>query len=268
MLLELIRLKRHLIPAYGRQISIEGITTQELEFEAEFADEIEPLLVALYEAALPSINNQLPEDQESITAVLMGILLGSAAAVALLTFLKEMLLRAYNLGGTLALIEMGLGDLEFDLIDQGIINQIDDYAEQVLETLVITTAGDLAKQVENGRSNGLTIAAIVAGLGGFIALRSAWRANLIAQNESVSGSRWGMEDTYRRNNVLEVEFRTQGDDRVDDGDPFGPCVVREGQRYPVNNIPAGSRIPLHFGCRCYFIPVLNGWVIPDVVWLG
>lgn len=264
-LLRFIRDARRVPRRYGRSISNEGVTLEEIAFEADFADQVEPLLVDLYETAVAGINEPLPADEESLAAQLFGLIIGSAAALALLALLREMLLKAYEIGGAMALAEMGI-DGEFALTDQSTIDRINAYASEVLETLAVTTANDVAKQVDNGRKNGLGMAAILAVLATFIELRAAFRAFLIAQNESVSGSRWGMEDAYRRNGIIEVEFNTQRDGNVDNGDPLGPCAIQDGRIFDIWNIP--QEIPLHFGCRCYYVPILLGWTLPIVVWRG
>lgn len=258
---------RHMPVTYGRKISEQGVTVQEAEFEADFADGIEPLLVGLYEAGLGSVSSQLPQDETEMVDIFVRAITGTAAAAALLAFLRKYLLSAYNIGGGLSLLELGI-DGEFSLIDQGVIDQINAYADELLAQLIATTANDLAAQVKKGRDNGLGIAAILVVITDFLVLRTIHRANVIAMNETVTGTRWGMIDAYRRNGILFVEFNTQRDGNVDNGDPLGPCVVQDGMVFEINNIPPGARIPIHIGCRCYYKNADTDWIMPTVIWFG
>ncbi len=81
-------------------------------------------------------------------------------------------------------------------------------------------------------------------------------------------TRLGMWWAYKMNGVLRIEFRTQRDGRVDNGDPLGPCNVQDGNVYDVDNVPEAGLIPIHFGCRCFYLMIREGWSKPRKWWRG
>ena len=37
---------------------------------------------------------------------------------------------------------------------------------------------------------------------------------------------------------------------------------------PMRGIPSAGLIPLHPRCRCWYSPLMDGWVKPAVIWTG
>lgn len=240
------------------------ITPDEIAYESAFSEAVNASLTALYEEGV-SLLPQAPENASTseLEAFLYALLLISVPSQQLLLMLQEFLLDGFELGGEMALGDLGL-DPDFELSNQGLIDQINSYAGELRNQLVLTTASDIAGQVEKHKENGISDWVLI----GMLILswaftRAIVRAGWVAINEGVWATRFAAVETYRRNGVQQVMFLTQRDERVDD-----ECWQYDGNIYPTNAIPPGVRPPIHIGCRCDLIPADPDWVSPTTIWRG
>ena len=84
------------------------------------------------------------------------------------------------------------------------------------------------------------------------------RAEMIARTETANAQTDGSIKSYQSQGTEGKEWLTAGDERVDGGDPSGPCIDAEGQGpipvgQPFNNGFMGPAA--HPRCRCTLLPV-------------
>ncbi|KKL12236.1 hypothetical protein LCGC14_2537780, partial [marine sediment metagenome] len=123
----------------------------------------------------------------------------------------------------------------------------------VVETTRGWVNGLVAQTIEQGES----LQTLQKNLrSGFAFSRS--RAEMIARTETANAQTDGSIKSYQSQGTEGKEWLTAGDERVDGGDPSGPCIQAEGQGpipvgQPFNNGFMGPAA--HPRCRCTILPV-------------
>lgn len=268
MIDSLISLHRRLtaaLPMAGSRQLEDGPTAAELALEATFAARLESVLEELYRYPLRRGLANVPD--ENVQAWMREQLADPEATAVLVFVLMSYLPSAFDVGGQMALDELGI-DAIFQLQDDEILDAIEAFATDTLAdidgdmSLTRTTADELATQVEAGREDGLTNAALSAALATFITSRSLTRSVAIANTETVRFSRFGMSTTFNRNGVGFMELRNMpGACRI--------CSGLEGERYPTTagGVVVGP-VPIHPGCYCYYVALIESTELPEEVWTG
>jgi SPP1 gp7 family putative phage head morphogenesis protein len=111
----------------------------------------------------------------------------------------------------------------------------------------------VAQTVEQGESLQTLTKNLRSGFG-----FSRSRAEMIARTETANAQTDGSIKSYQSQGTEGKEWLTAGDERVDGGDPSGPCIDAEGQGpiavgSPFNNGFMGPAA--HPRCRCTILPV-------------
>lgn len=244
-------------------------STAELALEAEFAEALEDGVEYTYRYPLRNGVDSIPEDDDDVLPWLLLALAAPTAVRGLRATLRTYLRQAADVGGAVALSEMGSGE-NFHLRNSALIATINRWADSLVATgsdvsLTNTTAHDLAVQIVNGRAAGLTSGELGTALDNYIDHRAAIRSANIAANETVRYTRIGSAWAYGRNGVKRVIHRL-GESET------GPCEICEplaGQSFEIiGGVVIGSDIPLHNNCVCYHEPDLDDWELPADVWTG
>lgn len=244
---------------YQRQ---EGeFTKEELALYNSSVPEIQELLEDLYQDGIQRAEDA-PNNYQEAFLFFLGIL--SSLTASLTNAIQELLLDSWNLGGEIALGEMGI-DGQFSIQNT---EQIEQEAERQVQIIVETTARQLAEETIKLKTANVSGKELLIALVAFGVANSILRAGLITERQIISGARDAFLLTLLRNGVLYVIFKTQEDEKVDNGDPSGPCAIRDGVLYYIPEMPQSSRIPIHFGCRCYYLAVLDNWTAPESPWTG
>lgn len=273
--IEIYRQLGRLLPTAGSRQIEDGPTTEELSLENGFAGELEPSLEQLY--TLPLLNGLEFVIDQSREAVARWVLDYYTDNPDLLTplslILSNYVERGFNLGGSMGLSMMGM-DGHFELSDPAILDDLGEHVQDLATpqgslSLVRTTASELAIQADNA-PDGIEYSDFLALASSYAAARAVVRSGTIAETETVRLTRRGMLSAFVANGAGEVEFHTQGDDRV-----CPLCEPLEGNEYritnpfnPLANIPSAAWIPVHTGCRCYYRVQLSDWEPPETVWTG
>jgi hypothetical protein len=254
------------LPLAGTRQLSDGPTVEELQLEAEFTAAMEAALESFYRYPFRDGIEAVPVGTEAeVRRWILSQYADDAATAVLLFVLIQYLRRGVNVGGGLALAELGLPGT-FNLTNPAIVNQVERYAARLItqassRSLVKTTANELARQITLGRAAGLTDAELIDNLGTWMANRVATRSTAIAATESIVSSRGGLALTYSKNGIDWMIHRT-----VETACPV--CAPLEGERYPaVRGFVVGA-IPLHPNCRCWAEPETDEWVIPEDIWTG
>lgn len=244
--------------------SLDELTPAEVALEAQWTQELEPVLSDLYWYPLRNGLNEAPEKERELRRWIREALSAGIAIAALLALLKRYQLRAVNIGGKIGLDELNLtGD--FRLMNPTYLAKLDDHADMLTTagsdmSLIDTTSNHLTAGIQTARDssdNTLTV------LGTMIAGWAAYRSVSIAITEQSRQIANGLNWTYGENEVTQQVFRTRGDDRV-----CPQCGGLEGRVMSVSNIPAELQVPIHTKCRCGYTPVLSGWARPASIWRG
>lgn len=250
-------------------------TVQELRVEASFSSALRIPLRDMYQWPLRDGVTAVPElDRDALADWLRGEFAsdsGQLATATLADVLARYFEQSFNVGGGLALELLGSGR-PFQLHDTGLLNLIAETAASYTDpfadiSLTNTTANELARQISNGRADGLAPSVIDGLLNLYVGGRILQRSGNIAATEVVSWSRKGLGTTYGRNDVEYMIYKT-----APEASQRGPCPICE----PYNNqrlrATAGSvwfdLLPQHVGCVCYYLPDLAGWALPEEVWTG
>lgn len=255
------------LPLAGTRQLADGPTAGELLLEGQFANELEPLMGDLYSFPIRrGLARRTADGREAIAAWVLALYRDNPdETAALAALLAGYARRGFNLGGQMALSGLGASGV-FALQNEGILDALSGRAEGLVDpdgrvSLVRTTANDLGRQVSAGHDEGLKADDIIAGLSSYILLRSLGRSAVIAETETVWSHRRGMAETFDRNGIRKLVYRTAPG-------ACPQCQPNDGAEFPAEAIPAGLRPPLHSGCRCYHQPVTAGWTLPEVVWYG
>lgn len=261
--------------------SIEGgITPAEAILEGEFTRALQPALQSLYRAPLADIAEAIDLPARKLPPWFLSWYTEHPAhAAALAAILTTYARRSFNLGGQMALGELGITGETFSLTDPTILGQIDDLISALAEpdgsmSLVRTTANELARQTAAQREAGATTPAdLLPVLSAYGIARSVIRTSAIVMTEGVRFNRWGMAAAFVGNGVKTVTHNCQLD--VYERCTTNACPGLWGQEWtlysvfdPMGDIPGESRIPLHPGCRCWYKADLGGWVRPAIIWSG
>jgi len=254
-----------------------GQTPEEAALEEAFAEDLEAALLALYLLAMRADWSDMDgKSAEEIAAWLLGIY-GSAEAArrALEQILYRYMVSAYNLGGQMALNDLGFM-ARFNLTNEQILAAIRARAEMLVsvdedadESLIRTTANEIAQKVEREQRNGNTIIAAVATIAALAAGRSVIRSIMIAETESVMQSRAAVIWTMVRNGLRNFIYRCEPD--VEELCTTRVCIPHCGKRFRAKLtgwIPQWARLPKHPRCRCWHKPDKRGWKRPDQPYTG
>ncbi len=255
------------LPYAGSRQLAGGATVQELQLEAAFALEMEPVLVDLYRYPLRDGGlSELPDDEAAALAWLLARYGEPQATRRLEDVLNRYALGAFDVGGNMALSEMGVSGT-FRLRDEALLAGLAAFVAVSLVatdgdfSLTRTTARDLARWTSRLRDDPeLTDADVATALGERVPGRALSRSAAIAENETVRFSRHGMAVTYERNGLNQVIHRSLP----------GACTIcapRDGLVYNVvSGVVVGDDIPLHVSCRCYHEPAVNGQPLVETDW--
>lgn len=257
-----------------------GATAAELNLESQYAAALEPVLNQLYTLPLLAggMEGLIDQGREEISEGLLNWFREHPEALLLLAYLlRELAERGFNLGGQMALNELGLLN-SFELADPTIQRQISVLVDRLVlpdgdMSLIRTTANETAAQIVKHRDDGLSLGDMLPLIGAWAVGRAVIRSATIAANENVRLTRWGMMAAFAGNGVWSVihECALDVDARCKSGTcpPFCGTEFRvAGVLDPLGHIPVGRQIPLHVGCRCWYHAVLEGWVAPAVIWTG
>lgn len=265
-------------PAYLRRYNREvpADTPPENALEASLRRDIIPYLRDMYATGINGLRPQnADDDEEALIALLLLLFFNNRGTFAPFEdVLYNYMLGGVNLGGQTALSDLNLPGL-FNLTNEQIKQFVRDHAQDLLDpygdiSLVRTTANDIAWQVVKWRRENPDAdpSLLYATLVGYLDTRVAQRADAISEYEMVQAIQVGGVMAYWRNGVEQVEFMTQRDNRVDFGDPAGPCAQLDGSIFPADRIPSNAQIPIHHKCRCRYYPVTAGWSVPETPWTG
>lgn len=241
------------------------IKKEELDYEKKYTKLLKPIIEETYLVCSKNAHRASSQDLRPLVEFFTGVLLVSPVFAKLTSALRSLILEGFSIGGGFALSDLGVGG-DVSLSSADLVNDVDDRAESQARLIVATTARNSAMRCRSESENGID--AIVAAIILLSSSRSSYRARLISEYEGVWSTRRGYLVTSGMNGVQRIRFMTQDDKFVDNGDNEGPCAIRHGRIYPVWKIPEESRIPIHFGCRCYYVAVLEGWVMPNEIWRG
>lgn len=263
------------MPLAGSRQLEDGPTSAELQLEASLALELEPTLVDLYR--YPLLDGglaALPGDEADALAALLARFEEPEATRRLEQLLIRYAIDAFNVGGNLALSQMGvLGN--FQLRDEDLLDSLENLVSLLLVatdgrySVTRTTARDLARWVIVLREDpDLTDADVAAALGERVRNRSATRSTAIAETEGVRFSRSGMAVTYDRHGIAQVIHHSRPD-------ACTICAPRNLLVYNVvGGVVVGDDLPLHVSCRCWHEPAIDGqplaetdWT-PEEIWTG
>lgn len=252
------------MPLAGSRQLEGGPTTEELEHEASFSQELFSILLSLYR--LPFFNGLLDVDGDLVTWIRQYYLDSSALLDDLHLTLEPNLVRAFEIGGQIGLDELDIS-AAFTLENAAILGDINTQANELSNldgelSLAQTTANETARFVERQREDGLTATEIIAAFGAYALGRTIIRSSVIAHTESVGMSRFAMVETFVRNGVSSFTLQT-----VEGACPI--CLALDGEEYQVSSfaeIPSNERIPLHTGCRCFYLVGRHDGTIE--VWTG
>lgn len=259
---------------YNREVPAD--TPPENALEAEMRRALIPLLNDMYLFGVNGLRPQnADDDEEAIIALLLLLFFNNRGVLnPFEETLYSYILGGVNLGGQTALGDLNLPGL-FNLSNDDVKRFLRDHAQGLLDpygdiSLVRTTANDIAWQVVKWRRDNPDAdpSLLLPVLLNYFDTRVGQRADAISEYEMVQAIQVGGIMTYWRNGVTQVEFMTQRDNRVDFGDPSGPCAQLDGQIFYADSIPSYAQIPIHHKCRCRYYPVTAGWFAPDVAWTG
>lgn len=251
-------------------------TPQETTYEADMRRDLIPVMDELYRMGIDGLSvGDVDKDEDDLVALLLLLFLRNRGRVNRLEdILFQHIERGFNLGGQTALGDMGISG-SFNLTSASLRRFLRDHAQELVDangdiSLIRTTAKDIAWQVTKWRraNPDADPSLLYAALIGYVDIRKAQRADTISAVEMVTAIRVGGLSTYWNNGVEHVEFMTQRDNRVDFGDPGGPCAIQDGKVFRSDRIPREAQIPIHPRCRCRYSPVLSGWTVPETPWYG
>lgn len=261
----LIRLHRALdglLSVESRQL--DELTPAEILLESQWRTELEPVLSDLYWWPLRNGLEQAPEDEDDLLEWLLLAFLVSGSTTALRSLLRRYQGRGANIGGATGLDLLGIGG-GFNLTNRRYLDILDSHATTLTTagtdlSLIDTTVNHLAQWIPAARASAQSTLLV---LGRSIAAWSIVRSANIAVTELSRVFAQGLNWTYSRNGVEQQVFTTRLDGRV-----CPRCAPLHGRIMPVNAIPLELLVPIHGGCRCYYMAVTEGWERPANVWRG
>lgn len=257
-----------------------GITPAEALLENEYSSALQTPLINLYHGPLADIARALQVPPRELPAWLLQWYADHPSLVAALaTVVGRYARRSFNLGGQMALGQLGITGHTFDLQDPAILAQIDTMTDDLTQpdgnmSLTRTTANELARQINAQRDDETTSpTGMVTVLGAYGIARSVIRTGIISMTEGVRLNRWGMAAAFVGNGVSTVTHECQLDVYERCGSNACPGLWGQAWRLysildPMGDIPGESRIPIHIGCRCWYKAELGSWVRPAIIWSG
>lgn len=244
--------------------SLDELTPAEVALEAQWQQDLEPVLSDLYWYPLRNGLSEAPEKERELRRWLRDALSAGVAIAALLALLKRYQVRAVNIGGKIGLDLLNI-DGDFRLTNPDYLAKLDDHATMLTTagsdmSLIDTTIDQMTAGIPKAReSEGDTLTVLGTMIAGWAAYRSVSIAITEQSRQIANGLNW----TYGENEVVQQIFRTRGDDRV-----CPQCAPLEGRVMQVRNIPSELQVPIHTKCRCGYTPVLSGWARPANIWRG
>lgn len=240
------------------------VTPAEIELSDAWQAALDPVMRDLYWYPLRNGINEAPDDVDELRAWLRERYDDATAVAILLLLLQRYQVRGANVGGQMALDDLGISGT-FNLTNAEYRQLLDDHAAMLTTTgtdmsLIDTTIDDLSRGIPAARESEDNTLLV---LGGLITGRSLARSAAIAVTETARSVATTFTWTLLQNEVLYQEFITREDRRV-----CPRCGALHGVRMPVAAVPTEWRIPIHTKCRCIYRPVLFGWTLPAVPWLG
>lgn len=254
--------------AAARQLA-DGQTYAELATEAAMNAALIGPLGSLYRypfrGGLSAVPNTTSRDE--LAAWLLTHYGDAASAADLRAVLPPWYVRAYDVGGGLGLVELGVGGV-FTLRDAGIRARIADYVAGMTtiggyHSLVDTTINDLTVFLSNARAAVTSDSDLGGLLGQYINGRTTARAGLIAIDQTVRWVNTALRDVYGRNAVTYEIYQTRPE-----LSETGPCLICQpyhGLSFPVGS---GPNLPQHGRCVCVYVPDLREWTAPEEIWRG
>lgn len=257
------------LPAAAARQLADGQTYAELATEAAMNGALVGPLGSLYRYPFREGLTGVPgtDARADITAWLLTHYGDAAAAADLRAVLPPWYTRAYDVGGGLGLVELGVGGA-FTLRDGDTRARIVAYAQGMTQvggyhSLVDTTVNDLTVFLSNAYAAGLTGDELGGSLGQYINGRSTTRAGLIALDQTVRWVNTALRDVYGRNAVTYEIYQTRPE--LTETGPCLICLPYHGLSFPVGS---GPGLPQHGRCVCVYVPDLRGWTAPAEIWRG
>lgn len=264
----------------GTRALSEGPTAGELLLESQWERDLRPALSELYTRPIAAgIGTLATMSRAEMARWVLGYYEEQGAVEGLRRPARAYARRAFDLGGQMGLDELGLEGF-FQLSDETVIGKVDGQVERLVDTrrgarrsAVVTTAEEIAAEVERQREDGVEAADMLPLLSAWVLGRTVIRSALIAATESVRMTRWGMVWAFVGNGIRGVRHECEPD--VDRRCMSGVCPPLCGTEYelrgvfnPMGGISAAAQIPLHSRCRCYYSSLQDGWVKPALIWTG
>jgi hypothetical protein len=239
------------------------VTPAEMALSDQWQAELEPALQDLYWYPLRNGIDQAPEDVEALRSWLQERYDDEAAIAVLLLLLQRYQVRAVNLGGTMALGQMG-SDGTFRLTNSAYLQRLDQHATLLMTqgtsmSLIDTTIDHLADGITKARQSEDNTSLL---LGGMIAGWSAMRSSAIAVTEATRMAGYGLNWAFLGNGVRWQMFVTR------ERGACRRCAPLHGKRMRVDDIPLELQLPIHTFCRCSYSAILDGWTLPGDIWTG
>ena len=244
-----------------QKVQVRQVTEREQQLATEWEYALQPILADLYWTPLQQVADA-PEDESDLEAWLLALLLGGLAYRQLVDNIGQYLRWSADIGGSMALELLGVPG-GFSLGDEDLLAQIDARRDRLTTpdsglSLIDTTADHLTQSITQAR---LDEVAIMAAVGALVAGWVAVRSRLIAITETSWGVATTQTETYKRNGIKRQVFTTR------EG-ACKQCAPLNGSIVRVDNVPSVYQIPLHSGCRCFWMPVTDGWEPSQSIWRG
>ena len=254
------------------------MTPEETALESRLAADSRELLTAIATAMLAI---DLADYESASLATVRAALLSAYAnneqlQAAIADVLLPYLVAAYEIGGQMALDELGL-PFVFNLTDIPTRSQLRSRAESLASadgdvSLAQTSASEIGgafvrfRDAAAAAGGNFSVAAIGALLVDYIGNRAQVRAAAIAPNESVWASSRGAAAAFVRNGVQRLEYECEPD--VEERCTTQTCTPHCGRQFSAENPPAWASLPKHPRCRCRHRAVMDEWVRPVAAWTG
>lgn len=262
-----------------RQTTHEKLAMLKAQLDEAWQADLQPVMSDLYWYPFRNGIDEAPEDEEELRSWLERHYEEEAAIAALLALLQRYQIRAYDLGGQIALDFLNVEEV-FRLTNQEIVDQLNEFARSLVTidtefSLIDTTIDDLVEAVPKAReTEGSTLLALSA----YIALHAAARAAMIERTERPRQVGNALNETYLRNDVAYMMYDVNGIGCPQVCAPWHGTVFRVGAQT--------VHLPQHPHCDCIWssvlydgqavgyppvvvsVPGLEPWVAPEELWTG
>jgi hypothetical protein len=191
------------------------VTPAEIELSDAWQAALDPVMRDLYWYPLRNGINEAPDDVDELRAWLRERYDDATAVAILLLLLQRYQVRGANVGGQMALDDLGISGT-FNLTNAEYRQLLDDHAAMLTTTgtdmsLIDTTIDDLSRGIPAARESEDNTLLV---LGGLITGRSLARSAAIAVTETARSVATTFTWTLLQNDVLYQEFVTREDRRV------------------------------------------------------